>query len=260
MRLRLWSVWLVAMLAVGGAGAVTFIATDVPVRIPDGPSGIAESEMTVSDTRTIVDLNVYVTIRHSWDGDLRLYLEAPGGAVVRLADRCGHEGDDYDSTCFDDEAAVDICDGDPPFSGCWIPDMRLWELDDLAANGVWILRVTDNASGDTGSVIAWSLDFELSTAAESGPPEIAHELAFHDAYPNPFNARTEFRFALPRDSRAQLVIFDLLGRQAATIFDQQLAGGEHRVPFDAHNLSGGVYFAQLRSAGAALTQKIVLLK
>lgn len=247
------------LLVAGTARADTFTATDVPVSIPDGPSGIAESFMTISDARVILDLDVHVTIRHPFDGDLRLYLEAPWGDVVRLADRCGHGGDDYDSTCFDDEATTAICDGDPPFRGCWIPDLRLWELDDHSALGQWTLRVTDNATGDTGSVIAWSLDVEFSTAAQTAP-ELPRALTFDGAFPNPFNARTELRFELPQDGPARLVLFDLLGREVALLLDRSLTRGPHTIGWDAGSLAGGVYFAQLRAGSAVLTRKVVLLR
>jgi subtilisin-like proprotein convertase family protein len=247
------------LLLAAAAHAVTYISTDVPVEIPDGPSGIAESHLAVGDARIILDVNVDVTIHHTFDGDLRIYLEAPNGDVVRLANRCGHGGDNYDSTCFDDEATPPICDGTPPFPGCYIPDMRLYQLDGRSAVGLWILRVTDNAVNDTGLIINWSLDFELSNAALA-PPSVVNQFRFDGAFPNPFNASTEFRFTLPADAATELVLFDLLGREAATAINQHLARGPHAVSFDARDLSSGVYFAQLRAGSNASLMKVVLLK
>jgi hypothetical protein len=84
--------------------------------------------------------------------------------------------------------------------------------------------------------------------------------AFYGNYPNPFNARTEFRFDLARPGRVRLAIFDLLGREVEVVEDGWLAAGFHRLPFAAADLPSGLYFARLTSARAAQVKKMILLK
>lgn len=62
---------------------VTYSATDVPVHIPD-VNGRAESFISIEPWYVILDVNVVVTITHTYDQDLRLYLEAPDHSVVIL--------------------------------------------------------------------------------------------------------------------------------------------------------------------------------
>jgi hypothetical protein len=61
--------------------------------------------------------------------------------------------------------------------------------------------------------------------------------------------------------RVRLALYDLLGREAAVVFDGLCPAGEHRRSFDGARLATGVYFARLETAGqTAAVRKVVLLK
>jgi hypothetical protein len=80
-------------------------------------------------------------------------------------------------------------------------------------------------------------------------------------YPNPFNPTTTMEFTLPSNGRAALKIFDVLGREVATLFDGLTNAGEyHEVRFDASRFSSGIYFARLEFNGKHLVRKMLLLK
>ena len=80
-------------------------------------------------------------------------------------------------------------------------------------------------------------------------------------YPNPFNPSTTMEFQLPSDGRAILELFDVFGREVATLVDKDLkAGVTHRVTIDASGLSSGVYLVRLRFADRSAVQKIMVLK
>lgn len=79
-------------------------------------------------------------------------------------------------------------------------------------------------------------------------------------FPNPFNPRTAIRFALPEPSAVTLEFFDLLGKEVATLVDEELQPGEHKVVFDARSLSSGVYFYRLEAKGFVQSKKFLLLK
>ncbi|MBL0062188.1 MAG: T9SS type A sorting domain-containing protein [bacterium] len=67
-------------------------------------------------------------------------------------------------------------------------------------------------------------------------------------------------FALPTAGQAILKVFDITGREVATLVDEQLTAGNHRAQFDGSRLASGVYFCSLRTASQSLTRKMVLLK
>jgi hypothetical protein len=80
-------------------------------------------------------------------------------------------------------------------------------------------------------------------------------------YPNPFNPTTTIEFTLANDGRATLKVYDVLGREVATLLDENRKAGEYQqVVFDASRYSSGVYFAVLRSGGKQLLKKMLLLK
>jgi hypothetical protein len=78
--------------------------------------------------------------------------------------------------------------------------------------------------------------------------------------PNPFNPTTSINFTMGETGAASLKVFDLTGREVATLVNGTIERGEHSVAFDASDLSSGVYFYTLQVAGSAETHKMVLMK
>ena len=86
------------------------------------------------------------------------------------------------------------------------------------------------------------------------------EFAFIGAYPNPFNPSTDLVFDLPENSRVNIRIFDILGRQAAVLTDGFLPSGRHTVKWNAENVSSGVYFMRLDAGKHHAVSKLLLVK
>jgi hypothetical protein len=79
-------------------------------------------------------------------------------------------------------------------------------------------------------------------------------------YPNPFNPTTTISFNLPSAGFTALKIYDIVGREAATLLSQEMSVGGHSVRWNASALASGIYFYQLRSGNYISTKKLVLLK
>lgn len=109
-------------------------------------------------------------------------------------------------------------------------------------------------------------DISLSTnvQAEAGLPRQFHLTQNH---PNPFWRDTEFRFSLPVEAAVQLEIFNLLGARVASLVNEKLLAGEHRVRWNVRQaertLANGIYFYRLQAATSNATwmavRKMVLL-
>jgi surface protein len=80
-------------------------------------------------------------------------------------------------------------------------------------------------------------------------------------YPNPFNPSTIINFELPQQSQVRLDVFDMVGRQVATLIDgSQMQAGRHQVNFNASNLPSGIYMYRLQAGSSMLTRKLTLIK
>ena len=91
-------------------------------------------------------------------------------------------------------------------------------------------------------------------------PAIPNEYTLAQNYPNPFNPTTTIQFALPTGSQVVLKIYNLLGREVATLVNEELQSGKYKVDFEANDLPSGVYFYQIRAGGFSKTKKLTLLK
>lgn len=95
-------------------------------------------------------------------------------------------------------------------------------------------------------------------ATESDELPLTFEL--DAAYPNPFNPVTTITYTLPTRGEAQLMVFDLVGRQVAELVNADMLPGRHSVRWDAGALASGVYFYRLTHGGQVQTRPVVLLK
>jgi hypothetical protein len=79
-------------------------------------------------------------------------------------------------------------------------------------------------------------------------------------YPNPFNPSTKIEFALPRSEFVNLRVFDLLGREVATLVNEEKMAGSYRVTFDAKAVPSGVYYYVLNAGSFRQTRSMLLVK
>jgi hypothetical protein len=79
-------------------------------------------------------------------------------------------------------------------------------------------------------------------------------------YPNPFNPSTKIRFAIPEKSLVKLSLYDILGRELATILDEEINPGIKEVELNGSNLSSGIYLVKMITNSYQQTIKITLLK
>ena len=124
------------------------------------------SDLVITDNGTVTDVDVGLTLTHTYTGDLDIFLVGPDGTRVELSTDNGGTGEDFTDTIFDDEAAMAIIDGDAPFTGRFRPEGSLSTLDGEPAAGTWILEITDDAGGDTGELLAWSAILTTESAPQ----------------------------------------------------------------------------------------------
>ena len=130
-------------------------------------------------------------------------------------------------------------------------------VDGVSEFSIWAFAsVEDNITG---------VNEDTPATSDRGIPSLPF---LEQNYPNPFNPMTTIEFALPQQSAVTLKLYDILGREVATLMDEELEPGVHKVDFDAKDLANGVYFYQIHAVtfspdsghGFVRTKKLVLLK
>ncbi len=107
----------------------------------------------------------------------------------------------------------------------------------------------------------WYSTFDMVTSVEQLEDEfVPTEFRLEQNYPNPFNPSTTIRFALPKTSNVTIKIYDVLGRQVATLVDEEYQAGVYKVVFEAGELASGLYIYRIQTQSFTQSRKLMLLK
>ncbi len=80
------------------------------------------------------------------------------------------------------------------------------------------------------------------------------------SYPNPFTSSTTIRYATPSDGMVTLTVYDLLGRQVATLVDEVVPAGRQEILWNASDLPNGTYFVRLAAGSYVATERVSLVR
>jgi hypothetical protein len=100
-------------------------------------------------------------------------------------------------------------------------------------------------------------NYSQAIEVEAGTPKA---FALMQNYPNPFNPTTVIRYQLPVSSQITLKVYDVLGREVATLVNENKQAGNYTVSFDASKCSSGVYFYKLQTGNFVQTKRMMLVK
>lgn len=79
-------------------------------------------------------------------------------------------------------------------------------------------------------------------------------------YPNPFNPTTTITYSIQKDGLVSLKVYDILGKEVASLVNEPKIAGTYNVEFNASNLPSGIYFYRIRAGAFVDTKKLILLK
>lgn len=89
---------------------------------------------------------------------------------------------------------------------------------------------------------------------------VPSEFGLKQNYPNPFNPETNIQFSVPVNGAVELKIYDMLGKEVATLVNSELTAGVYNYKFNAANLSSGVYFYTLKAGEYRETKRMLLVR
>ncbi len=84
--------------------------------------------------------------------------------------------------------------------------------------------------------------------------------ALEQNYPNPFNPTTEIKYQISEGSHVTLKVFDMVGREVATLVNEEMTAGNYKATFNSTGLASGVYFYRLGAGSFTRTKKMVLMR
>jgi parallel beta-helix repeat protein len=112
-----------------------------------------------------------------------------------------------------------------------------------------------------------------STITDIGAFYYTHTVSVHDRsylapaqfilsqnYPNPFNPSTKIEFSLPKAGNVTLKVFDVLGREVATLVSENLSAGTYQREWNAGDVASGMYFYRLKAGDFVQTKKLLLVR
>jgi hypothetical protein len=101
---------------------------------------------------------------------------------------------------------------------------------------------------------------EVIAAVELLTDELPHDFSLFQNYPNPFNPGTTITYELPRTSHVTLSVYDVLGREVATLLNEEKSAGAYTVQWDASGVSSGVYFYRLKAGDFNQTKRMMIVR
>ncbi|MCX6874564.1 MAG: proprotein convertase P-domain-containing protein, partial [Verrucomicrobia bacterium] len=147
------------------SGQLTLQPGDVPKALADNATTI--STLAASGlVGAIAEVTVSLDLTHPATGELTVWLLSPLGTRARLLEAVGGTGANFTGTVFDDAAATAIGSGTPPFTGTFRPAELLSAVAGQNPNGTWTLEIRDGATGNSGTLNSWSIQFDLSLSTE----------------------------------------------------------------------------------------------
>tara|TARA_R110002096_G_scaffold87831_2_gene201430 strand:- start:1367 stop:2707 length:1341 start_codon:yes stop_codon:yes gene_type:complete len=105
-----------------------------------------------------------------------------------------------------------------------------------------------------------SVELLSSLVSNEYQTEVPTQNKLHQNYPNPFNPSTNIQFELPFPSTVSLKVYDVLGREVATLVNGNLSAGKQTIRFDASTLANGMYLYKLRVGNQGIVRKMTLIK
>ena len=136
----------------------------------------------------------------------------------------------------------------------------------LGANSVYAVDVDGDGDMDVLSAsaidnkIAWYENLLIVGIEDNNPLDTPVKFQLFNNYPNPFNPTTTINYQIPELSIVSIKVFDVLGRELATLVNEEKPTGSYEVDFNATTLPSGVYFYRLQAGSFVEIKKMVLLK
>jgi len=145
----------------------------------------------------------------------------------------------------------------------WYPDVEDpgQRIDDgfTVPDGAGTIVVNGGNIDDIFLEVQTVMDFAAVDWDENGSGT-ATNFYLHGAYPNPFNSTTRLFFTLATNTKIDLRLYDIMGREVMDISQRWYPAGNHSITLMPEGIAGGTYFVRMKTGNTEQTRKVVLMK
>ncbi len=134
-------------------------------------------------------------------------------------------------------------------------DPSLGNIAKISSSDMWTVGRYDD-----GILKTLIMHYGNSVTSTGNANQNPGSFALHQNYPNPFNPSTNIRYQISEAGRVKLNVFDMLGREVATVVNENFQAGSYDKTFNAAGLSSGIYVYKLQAGTFIQTRKLVLLR
>ncbi len=128
------------------------------------------------------------------------------------------------------------------------------QIPDTAADHTPYMMNNNSASFPSGTVMR---NFVTAVNEITNSPK---DFTLYQNYPNPFNPTTTIKYSIPREGKVTLKVYDVIGKEVATLVNGEKSAGTYNVTFNAAKLASGIYFYRLETESFISIKKLILLK
>ena len=230
--------------------------------IPDGSAAGITDSVYVNAGGTVTDLTAFVLINQTWVSDIILTFTSPTGVSVMLTPASGNSAANDLMTIF--TSAADSTYGFSnlalfPYSPKVKPTNPFTPFIGTVRSGWWKMKFTDPVPGDIGYVNGWGIKI-MSVTGTGNETNIPFKFELAQNYPNPFNPATTINYTIQKLGLVTLKVYDILGKEVATLVNETKDAGNYSINFNASKLSSGMYFYKLESGNFSNVKKMIILK
>jgi ligand-binding sensor domain-containing protein len=132
----------------------------------------------------------------------------------------------------------------------------------LTKTNIWALAVSGSSlfAGINGSGVWRRPLSEILTSVKGLTTNLPANFRLEQNYPNPFNPVTNLEFGISNSGFVSLKVYNIIGKEVATVVNENLNPGTYMYRFDASELSSGIYFYTLKTNGFSKTKRMILMK
>lgn len=124
---------------------------------------------------------------------------------------------------------------------------------------IWCVGSTGGSSGYIGKLYKARIKYNI-VGINNIINEVPKENKLFQNYPNPFNPATSIKYQVEGLKFVNLIVYDLLGKEVATLVNEKQSAGEYEVKFDGSNLASGIYFYKLSAGDFTEVKRMTLIK